>query len=199
MHPHRRPTTTPIGWACQAVSNQCASQYALHMGCTALRAQFGLLGWGGKKRLPCSVAGCTTNSQRKDLCGKHGGGPGECVFGGCTNTMVSTKWKTCSTHGGKGTGAACQICYAHFVHCVEAGKGAPSSTNTHEQPLPLWICIPLHPVHRPYHVFQRRHRATNIRRLVPSECDDVIRRGARQQKAEGYRIERSPMDCVAPP
>ena len=34
---------------------------------------------------------------------------------------------------------------------------------------------------------------------VPSECDDVIRRGARQQKAEGYRIERSLMDCVAPP
>ena len=33
----------------------------------------------------------------------------------------------------------------------------------------------------------------------PSECDDVIRRGARQQKAEGYRIERSLMDCVAPP
>ena len=26
---------------------------------------------------------------------------------------------------------------------------------------------------------------------VPSECDDVIRRGARQQKAEGYHIERS--------
>ena len=34
---------------------------------------------------------------------------------------------------------------------------------------------------------------------APSECDDVIRRGARQQKAEGYRTERSLMDCVAPP
>ena len=33
---------------------------------------------------------------------------------------------------------------------------------------------------------------------IPSECDDVIRRGARQQKAEGYRIERALMDCVAP-
>ena len=51
---------------------------------------------------PCSVAGCTTTSQRKGLCGKHGGGVGECVFGGCTNVMASTKWKTCSTHGGKG-------------------------------------------------------------------------------------------------
>ena len=24
------------------------------------------------------------------------------MFGGCTNKMVSTKWKTCTTHGGKG-------------------------------------------------------------------------------------------------
>ena len=55
---------------------------------------------GGKK--PCSVAGCTTNSRSKGLCHKHGGGVGECVFGGCTNVMASTKWKTCSTHGGKG-------------------------------------------------------------------------------------------------
>ena len=57
---------------------------------------------GGGKNKPCSVAGCTTNSKRKGLCGKHGGGPGECVFGGCTNKMVSTWWKTCTTHGGKG-------------------------------------------------------------------------------------------------
>ena len=57
---------------------------------------------GGKKKKPCSVAGCTTNAVRKGLCTKHSGGPGECVFGGCTNTMVSTKWKTCITHGGLG-------------------------------------------------------------------------------------------------
>eukprot|EP00729_Bicosta_minor_P007812 gene7812-biopygen12034 len=29
---------------------------------------------GGKKKKPCSVAGCITTSQRKGLCGKHGGG-----------------------------------------------------------------------------------------------------------------------------
>ena len=46
---------------------------------------------GGKKKL-CSVAGCTTNSQRKGLCAKHGGGPGEYVFGGCTNQIW---WETC--------------------------------------------------------------------------------------------------------
>ena len=33
---------------------------------------------------------------------------------------------------------------------------------------------------------------------MPVECDDIIKR-ARQQQAEGYRIERSLMDCVAPP
>ena len=48
------------------------------------------------------MAGCTANSYTKSLCAKHGGGLGECVFGGCTNKMVSTKWKTCKTHGGKG-------------------------------------------------------------------------------------------------
>jgi len=47
------------------------------------------------------VAGCTTTSVRKGLCAKHGGGPGECVIGGCTNQMVSM-WTTCSAHGGKG-------------------------------------------------------------------------------------------------
>ena len=57
---------------------------------------------GSSGRKPCSVAGCTTNSYTKGLCAKHGGGRGECVFGGCTNTMVSTKWKTCTTHGGRG-------------------------------------------------------------------------------------------------
>ena len=37
--------------------------------------------------------------------------------------------------------------------------------------------------------------------LMPSECDDVIRRAARQQKARAarYRIDRSLMDFVAPP
>ena len=57
---------------------------------------------GGGNHKPCSVAGCTTASNRKGLCGKHGGGPGECVLGGCTNKMVSNKWKTCITHGGRG-------------------------------------------------------------------------------------------------
>ena len=41
---------------------------------------------GGGRKMPCFVAGCTTNvttnSERKGLCAKHGGGPGECVFGG---------------------------------------------------------------------------------------------------------------------
>ena len=57
---------------------------------------------GGGNQKPCSVAGCTTTSQRKGLCHKHGGGPGECVFGGCTNQMVGSMWKTCVTHGGLG-------------------------------------------------------------------------------------------------
>ena len=51
--------------------------------------------------MPYSVAGCSTNAVRKGVCRKHGGGPGECVFGGCTN-MMGCKWKTCSAHGGKG-------------------------------------------------------------------------------------------------
>ena len=34
---------------------------------------------------------------------------------------------------------------------------------------------------------QPNHNAQSVLH-VPSECDDVIRRGARQQKAEGYRI-----------
>eukprot|EP00729_Bicosta_minor_P000118 gene118-biopygen17733 len=43
---------------------------------------------GGGKKKPCSVAGCTTTSQRKGLCGKHGGGPGRCYAGNCTNVIV---------------------------------------------------------------------------------------------------------------
>eukprot|EP00729_Bicosta_minor_P006312 gene6312-biopygen1211 len=56
---------------------------------------------GGKKKKPCSVAGCTTPSARKGLCGKHGGGNGECRIAGCTNKMYGFL-KTCTTHGGRG-------------------------------------------------------------------------------------------------
>ena len=57
---------------------------------------------GGEKKKPSPVVGCTTNSLRKGLCSKHGGGPGECVFGGCTNQQTGRKWKTCAAHGGIG-------------------------------------------------------------------------------------------------
>ena len=56
---------------------------------------------GGKKKKPCSVAGCTTTSVRKGLCAKHGGGADPCFISGCTNTMVS-KLLTCRKHGGFG-------------------------------------------------------------------------------------------------
>eukprot|EP00729_Bicosta_minor_P014999 gene14999-biopygen23154 len=56
---------------------------------------------GGKKRKPCSVAGCTTTSHARGLCGKHGGGNGECKIAGCTNEMYGFL-KTCKTHGGSG-------------------------------------------------------------------------------------------------
>ena len=34
---------------------------------------------GGKKKKPCSVAGCTTTSSARGLCGKHGGGKKKCA------------------------------------------------------------------------------------------------------------------------
>eukprot|EP00729_Bicosta_minor_P023216 gene23216-biopygen31421 len=56
---------------------------------------------GGKKRKPCSVAGCTTTSNRKGLCVKHGGGKDECKIAGCSNRIYGFL-KTCQTHGGSG-------------------------------------------------------------------------------------------------
>eukprot|EP00729_Bicosta_minor_P032478 gene32478-biopygen11146 len=56
---------------------------------------------GGKKKKPCSVAGCTTTSDRKGLCGKHGGGKDECRIAGCANQSYGLL-KTCKTHGGSG-------------------------------------------------------------------------------------------------
>eukprot|EP00729_Bicosta_minor_P033009 gene33009-biopygen27662 len=56
---------------------------------------------GGKKKKPCSVAGCTTTSSARGLCGKHGGGNGECLIAGCTNRMYGFL-KTCRKHGGSG-------------------------------------------------------------------------------------------------
>eukprot|EP00729_Bicosta_minor_P026718 gene26718-biopygen11626 len=56
---------------------------------------------GGKKKKPCSVAGCTTTSDRKGLCGKHGGGKDECKIAGCTSQSYGIL-KTCTTHGGAG-------------------------------------------------------------------------------------------------
>eukprot|EP00729_Bicosta_minor_P007311 gene7311-biopygen16919 len=56
---------------------------------------------GGKKKKPCSVAGCITNSHARGLCGKHGGGNGECKIAGCTNQIYGFL-KTCRTHGGSG-------------------------------------------------------------------------------------------------
>eukprot|EP00729_Bicosta_minor_P032765 gene32765-biopygen30560 len=56
---------------------------------------------GGKKKKPCSVAGCTTTSGARGLCGKHGGGNGECKIAGCTNQSYGFL-KTCQKHGGTG-------------------------------------------------------------------------------------------------
>eukprot|EP00729_Bicosta_minor_P015262 gene15262-biopygen27155 len=56
---------------------------------------------GEKKRKPCSVAGCTTTSRCKGLCGKHGGGNGECKIAGCSSRSYGFL-KTCTTHGGRG-------------------------------------------------------------------------------------------------
>eukprot|EP00729_Bicosta_minor_P032831 gene32831-biopygen7812 len=56
---------------------------------------------GGKKKKPCSVAGCTTGVQSKGLCYKHGGGREECRIAGCTNQIYGFL-KTCRKHGGTG-------------------------------------------------------------------------------------------------
>eukprot|EP00729_Bicosta_minor_P007312 gene7312-biopygen16920 len=56
---------------------------------------------GGKKKKPCSVAGCTTTSYCKGLCCKHGGGKQECKIAGCTNQSYGFL-KTCQKHGGTG-------------------------------------------------------------------------------------------------
>eukprot|EP00729_Bicosta_minor_P006421 gene6421-biopygen18847 len=56
---------------------------------------------GGKKKKPCSVAGCTTTSARKGLCCKHGGGKKECRIAGCTSQSYGFL-KTCQKHGGSG-------------------------------------------------------------------------------------------------
>eukprot|EP00729_Bicosta_minor_P032486 gene32486-biopygen21134 len=56
---------------------------------------------GRKKKKPCSVAGCTTTSDRKGLCGKHGGGKDECRIAGCANRIYGFL-KTCQKHGGRG-------------------------------------------------------------------------------------------------
>eukprot|EP00729_Bicosta_minor_P011680 gene11680-biopygen2360 len=56
---------------------------------------------GGKKKSPCSVAGCTTASNRKGLCCEHGGSKEECRIAGCTN-RIDGFLKTCMTHGGRG-------------------------------------------------------------------------------------------------
>ena len=48
-----------------------------------------------KKRKPCSVAGCTATSNRKGLCGTHGGGAEECWIAGCSNQicgLLKTKY-----------------------------------------------------------------------------------------------------------
>eukprot|EP00729_Bicosta_minor_P032865 gene32865-biopygen8777 len=65
---------------------------------------------GGKKKRPCSVAGCTTTSRAKGLCGKHGGGNGACQIAGCTNQIYGLL-KTCKKHGGSGY---CQ----HLSGCI---------------------------------------------------------------------------------
>eukprot|EP00729_Bicosta_minor_P000595 gene595-biopygen19707 len=56
---------------------------------------------GGKKRKPCSVAGCTTTSSARGLCSKHGGGNGECRIADCSNHSYGFL-KACKTHGGSG-------------------------------------------------------------------------------------------------
>eukprot|EP00729_Bicosta_minor_P032821 gene32821-biopygen2830 len=74
-------------------------------GCTTPAAQgfehcFAHGGGKKQKKKPCSVAGCTTTSRARGLCGKHGGS-GECRIAGCTNQMYGFL-KTCTTHGGRG-------------------------------------------------------------------------------------------------
>jgi hypothetical protein len=48
-------------------------------------------------RKPCSVEGCSTLSQQRGLCGKHGGRAG-CREEGCTKAAVSGG--LCFAHGG---------------------------------------------------------------------------------------------------
>eukprot|EP00729_Bicosta_minor_P005556 gene5556-biopygen16858 len=71
---------------------------------------------GGRKNTPCSVAGCTTPSKRKGLCGKHGGGPGRCYAGNCTKQIVGM-WMTCGKHGGHGECSHPSGCRLHGGKC----------------------------------------------------------------------------------
>ena len=48
-----------------------------------------------------AVAGCTTASCCKGLCGKHGGGKEECKIAGCSNRIYGFL-KACQKHGGSG-------------------------------------------------------------------------------------------------
>eukprot|EP00729_Bicosta_minor_P032926 gene32926-biopygen23636 len=78
---------------------------------------------GGGKKKPCSVAGCTTPSQRKGLCKKHGGGPGRCYAGNCTNVIVGM-WMTCGKHGGHGECAHPSGCrYPVLARTKKDGRG----------------------------------------------------------------------------
>eukprot|EP00729_Bicosta_minor_P032989 gene32989-biopygen17644 len=78
---------------------------------------------GGRKNTPCSVAGCTTTSVRKGLCVKHGGGPGQCYAGNCTNVIVGM-WKTCAAHGGHGECAHPSGCrYPVLARTKKDGRG----------------------------------------------------------------------------
>ena len=56
-------------------------------------------GHGGRKRKPCSVAGCSTKEQARGLCGKHGA-RGKCNVSDCS-TNATTKDGFCARHGGK--------------------------------------------------------------------------------------------------
>ena len=58
---------------------------------------------GGGNQKPCSVAGCTTTSKRKGLCGKHGGRK-VCKKDGCTTLERAPG--VCFKHGARGTATA---------------------------------------------------------------------------------------------
>ena len=73
---------------------------------------------GGKKKKPCSLAGCTSISHKRGLCSKHGRGTRKiCLFYNCT-TPARTRG-LCGRHGGAST----KVCETEGCRTLAQARG----------------------------------------------------------------------------